>query len=105
MVKPVSNFAVFRVFLLRNGEAQNFFSDTKVFVKLSSGKKFEIPCIVEDGDLWLGNEPKEWNAILDILNKGNFILVIQSKNMFGDRMTCTFNIGKQTTGIKTIISQ
>lgn len=106
MVKPEKEFALSKAFLMRNGDNQNFFDNTKVFVKLSNGKKYEIPCNVNDnGDVIFGTTIQECNAVLDILNNGNFTLAIQSSNMFGDRMTCTFYIGRQTTGIKNLISK
>lgn len=102
--QPGVSFAVFKAFLVRGGELQNFWSDTQVYVKLSNGKKFNIPCDAENGELWLGKTPKECNAITDILNNGNFTLVIVSRN-YDITMKCTFNIGSQTTGLKRLLNQ
>lgn len=104
MAKPASGFTVFRAFMYRGGEPQNFWSDTQIYVKLSNGKKFNIPCDVADGNVWLGNTPKECHAIADILNNGNFTLVIVSRN-YDITMKCTFNIGSQTTGLKRLLNQ
>lgn len=103
LVKPADGFAIYRAFLQRGGDLQRFYTDTQVFVKLSNGKKFQIPCDVEDGELYLGKTIQEYQAILDILNKGHFTLVIRSNNG-GYVMTCTFHIGDQTTGIKNLVS-
>ena len=97
-------FPIPKVFLMRNGDQQNFWSDTQVVVKLSDGKKFSIPCDSENGDLWLGRTPEECRKIVDILNKGNFTLVITSRN-YDIVMKCTFNVSNQTTGIKNLVNK
>lgn len=105
MVKPSPEFPVYRAFLVRNGDDQSFFSETHIFVKLANGKKYELSCDPEDSNLWIGATPQECNAILDMLNQGNFTLVIKSTSMFGDNMTCTFHVGNQTTGIKNLVNK
>lgn len=102
MVHRSGDSVLMRAFLTRNGH-QDFWSDTHCYVKLANGKKFEIPCSAEDGDIWFYLNSKELSAVLDILNNGNFILAITSRNMFGDVMNCTFVVGNQTTGIKNLL--
>lgn len=101
MVKPEQEGPIIRLFLMRN-EHQNFFEDTKVYVKLANGQKFNIPCVEAKGDLRLGRNAEECWKIIDILNKGNFMMVINSSGTF-DRMKCTFNFGTQTTGITNLV--
>ena len=102
IVKKGPNFPVIRLVLSIENQQKKFFQDNKVYVKLSNGKKFNIPIMYDDeGTIWLGTNPDECLKVLDILNKGNFTMVISSKGDF-DTMRCVFNVYSQTTGIKNL---
>ena len=107
--EPGGGFATINVSLMQNGSKQNFFSDNKVLIRLSSGKVFEIPSERNygglNGTLWLGCTPEYSLKLLDILNRGNFTISITSVNRdFGDTMRAVFNVGNQTTGITQLIA-
>lgn len=89
-------------FLMRGVEEQNFFNDTKVFVKLNTGQKFNVPCYVENGSVHIGITLDDFNALLDIFEQGNYTLAITSQNMFGGGLNCLFHVGSKTKGIRKL---
>ena len=90
-----------KFFLIRKNGTQNFFHDTQLYFKLNDGKKIQMSCEVEDGDLWIGNSIEEKSYILDLFEEGYFTIAIKSENIVGgDRMNCIFESGLKTTGIK-----
>ena len=107
MAYPYNGYAVIKVFLHRDsGDFSAFFSNSTAYFKLSDGSKLSVSCQVDDnGDLWLGTNRTEIITVEKIFNNGNFTLSIQSSNDFGDRMTCLFRVGAQTTGIKGLVNQ
>ena len=107
MAYPYNGYAVIKVFLHRySGDFSAFFSNSTAYFKLSDGSKLSVSCQVDDnGDLWLGTNRTEIITVEKIFNNGNFTLSIQSSNDFGDRMTCLFRVGAQTTGIKGLVNQ
>lgn len=107
MAYPYNGYAVIKVFLHRDGGGvSSFFSNSTANFKLANGSKLSVSCqYTNDGDLWIGTNAEEIKTVEKIFNSGNFILSIQSSNDFGDRMTCLFKVGNQTTGIKRLVTQ
>lgn len=105
--EPRAGFPIIQISLLMNGYVQEFLTENTVLVKLANGKVFDLPCesIGHESYLLLGFTPQEALKILDILNKGSFILSITSKySAMEGSFRGIFKVSNQTTGITQLVA-